>query len=85
VAITVEPLIVTLSGEAATIGALEGAFTEALSVEGRTTDLEAVVNLDLPAGVTVNGTDQVRLVLTIDPLPTPEPTAPPSPAPSASP
>lgn len=89
VAITVEPLIVTLSGEAATIGALEGAFTEAISVEGRTTDLEAVVNLDLPPGVTVNGTDQVRVVLTIDPLPTAPPTSPPTspptPAPSPSP
>jgi YbbR domain-containing protein len=85
VAISVEPLIVTLSGEAATIGALEGAFTESISVEGRTTDLEAVVNLDLPAGVSVIGTQQVRVVLTIDPLPTPEPTAQPTPAPSPSP
>ena len=69
-AITVEPLIVTVSGEAATIGALEGAPTEAINVEGRTTDLEAIVNLDLPEGVSVNGTDQVRVVLTIEPLPT---------------
>lgn len=72
-AITVEPLIVTVSGEAATIGALEGAPTEAINVEGRTTDLEAIVNLDLPEGVSVNGTDQVRVVLTIEPLPTPAP------------
>lgn len=85
VAISVEPLIVTLSGEATTIGALEGAFTEAISVEGRTTDLEAVVNLDLPDGVSVSGSDQVRVVLTVDPLPTPAPTAQPTPAPSASP
>jgi YbbR domain-containing protein len=66
VAITVEPLIVTISGESATIAALEGAFTEAISVEGRTTDLEAVVNLDLPDGVVVNGTEQVTVTLTID-------------------
>jgi YbbR domain-containing protein len=89
VAISVEPLIVTVSGEAATIGALESAPTEAISVEGRTTDLEAIVNLDLPDGVTVIGSVQVRVVLTIDPLPTPEPTAQPSAqptlAPSASP
>jgi YbbR domain-containing protein len=85
VAISVEPLIVTLSGEAATIGALEGAQTEAINVEGRTTDLEAIVNLDLPDGVSVNGAEQVKVVLTIDPLPTPAPSPTPSPAPSPSP
>lgn len=88
-AISVEPLIVTLSGEAATIGGLEGAPTEAINVEGRTTDLEAIVNLDLPEGVSVIGTDQVRVVLTIDALPTPAPTPTPTPtlapAPSPSP
>jgi YbbR domain-containing protein len=72
-AITVEPLIVTVSGEAATIGALDGAPTEAINVEGRTTDLEAIVNLDLPDGVSVSGSDQVRVLLTIEPLPTPAP------------
>jgi YbbR domain-containing protein len=85
VAISVEPLIVTLSGEAATIGALDGAPTEAINVEGRTTDLEAIVNLDLPDGVSVNGAEQVKVVLTIAPLPTPAPSPTPSPAPSSSP
>lgn len=84
-AISVEPLIITLSGEAATIAQLEGAPTEAINVEGRTTDLEAIVNLDLPEGVSVIGTDQVRVVLTIDRLPTPAPSPTPTPAPSPSP
>ena len=88
-AISVEPLIVTLSGEATTIAQLQGAPTEAINVEGRTTDLEAIVNLDLPDGVTVNGLDQVRVVLTIDaqptPAPTPAPTLAPTPVPSPSP
>jgi hypothetical protein len=64
---------------------LEGAQTEAINVEGRTTDLEAIVNLDLPDGVSVNGAEQVKVVLTIDPLPTPAPSPTPSPAPSPSP
>jgi YbbR domain-containing protein len=85
VAISVEPLIVTLTGEAAILGQLEGALTEAINVEGRRTDVEAIVNLDLPEGVSVSGSEQVRVVLTIDSLPTPVPTPPPSPAPSPTP
>jgi YbbR domain-containing protein len=76
-AIAVEPLIVTVSGEAATIGALEGAPTEPINVDGRTTDLEAIVNLDLPDGVSVSGSDQVRVVLTIEPIASPAPSASP--------
>jgi YbbR domain-containing protein len=76
-AITVEPLIVTVSGEAATIGALDGAPTEAINIDGRTTDLEAIVNLDLPDGASVNGSDQVRVVLTIEPIASPAPSASP--------
>ena len=76
-AITVEPLIVTVSGEAATIGALEGAPTEAINVDGRTTDLEAIVNLDLPDGVSVSFSDQVRVVLTIEPIASPAPSTSP--------
>lgn len=80
-AISVEPLIVTLSGEAATIAELDGALTEAINVAGRTTDLEAIVNLDLPEGVSVNGAEQVKVVLTIEPQPTPAPSISPSPSP----
>jgi YbbR domain-containing protein len=76
-AIAVEPLIVTVSGEAATIGALEGAPTEAINVDGRTTDLEAIVNLDLPDGVSVSFSDQVRVVLTIEPIASPAPSTSP--------
>jgi YbbR domain-containing protein len=72
-AITVEPLVVTVSGEAATISLLESAPTVPISVTGRSTDLEANVNLDLPDGVSVNGSDQVKVMLTIEPVPTPAP------------
>ena len=64
-AISVEPLVVTLSGEASILSSLESAPTQPINVQGRSTDLEANVNLDLPAGVSVNGSDQVKVVLTI--------------------
>ncbi len=84
-AITVDPLVVTVSGEAAVVGRLESAPTLAINVAGRSTDLEANVGLSLPAGVSVNGTDQIKVMLTIEPVPlvTPSPSASPaSPVPS---
>jgi YbbR domain-containing protein len=63
--ITVEPLVVTVSGEAAILAQLQNAPTQAIDVQGRSTDLEANVSLALPAGVSVNGSDQIRVTLTI--------------------
>jgi YbbR domain-containing protein len=64
-AITVEPLVVTVSGEAAIVSRLESAPTLAINVAGRTSDLEANVGLDLPPGISVNGTDQIKVTITI--------------------
>jgi YbbR domain-containing protein len=66
-AISVAPLVVTVSGEEATVTQLDSAPTEPIDIEGRTTDLEANVGFDLPAGISVNGSDQVRVMLTIEP------------------
>jgi len=63
--VTVDPLVVTVSGEAATVSGLETAQTEAIDLTGRTSDLEAQVGLALPAGLTVSGSDMVSVVLTI--------------------
>ena len=63
--VTVDPLVVTVSGEAATVSSLETAQTEAIDLTGRTSDLEAQVGLALPAGLTVSGSDMVSVVLTI--------------------
>lgn len=63
--VTVEPLIITISGEEVTVTRLETAPTEPIDVSGRTTDLEAMVGFALPDDVSVSGTDQVRVVLTI--------------------
>lgn len=64
-AITVEPLVVTVSGEAATVARLDSAPTLPINVDGRTTDLEASIGFALPQGVSVSGSDQVRVTLTI--------------------
>jgi YbbR domain-containing protein len=66
-AITVEPLVVTVSGEAVTVSALENAATLPISIAGRTTDLEASIGLDLPSGVSVNGSDQMQVMIKIEP------------------
>lgn len=63
--VTVDPLVVTVSGEAATVTPLESAPTQPIDVSGRTSDLEAMVGFDLPAGANVVGSDQVRVVLTV--------------------
>ncbi|HEY5521154.1 MAG TPA: CdaR family protein [Candidatus Limnocylindrales bacterium] len=63
--ITVNPLVVTVSGEAATVSTLENAQTQPIDLTGRTSDLEAQIGLALPAGLTVSGSDKVSVVLTI--------------------
>lgn len=63
--VSVEPLVVTVSGEEAIVARLESAPTEPIDMEGRTTDLEAVVGLVLPDGVSVTGSDRVRVELTL--------------------
>ena len=64
--VTVEPPVVTVSGEEATITQLETAPTDPIDVSGRTDDLEAVVGVALPNSATVNGDDTVRVMITID-------------------
>lgn len=64
--VTFAPLVVTVSGEEATVARLESAPTDPIDIDGRTTDLEAMVGLALPDGVSVIGSDQVRVVLTVE-------------------
>jgi len=63
--VSVDPLVVTVSGEAAIVSQLENAQTAPVDVSGRTSDLEAEVSLALPQGATVSGSDKVRIMLSI--------------------
>ena len=63
--VSVEPLTRTVSGEEATVSQLETADTEPIDISGRNRDLEASVRIALPAGVSVAGSDTVRVVVTI--------------------
>lgn len=63
--ITVDPLVVTVSGEEATVTRLETAPTEPIDVAGRTTDLEIRIGLAIPEQVSVNGPDEVRVLVAI--------------------
>ena len=55
--VSVEPLVVTVSGEEAVVSHLDNAPTEAIDISDRTSDLEAEVPLALPDGVSVTGSD----------------------------
>jgi YbbR domain-containing protein len=63
--VTVEPLVMTVSGDAAVVGEMQNVPTAAIDMNGRTTDLEANVAAALPAGVTPSQTDDVRVMIQI--------------------
>ena len=63
--VSVDPLVVTVSGESAVVSQLLNAPTSPVDMTGRTSDLEAEVGLSLPSGVSVSGSDKVQLMITI--------------------
>jgi YbbR domain-containing protein len=65
--VTVEPLVVNVSGESGTVSQLENVMTDPIDISGRTTDLEATIPFALPDGVSVTGDDMARVVVTIAP------------------
>lgn len=65
VSISVEPLSVTVSGEAATVSLLDSASTEPIDLTGRTSDLDATVDFALPPGVSVIGNDRAHVILAV--------------------
>ncbi len=64
--VTVDPLVVTVSGEESLVSQLQTAQTEPIDVTDRTSDLEAMVRFNVPEGVSVSGDDSVRVVVTIE-------------------
>ena len=63
--VTVEPLVVTVSGEEATVSQLETADTEPIDISGRNRDLEASVRIALPAGSASPAATPCRVIVTI--------------------
>jgi YbbR domain-containing protein len=63
--VTVDPVVITVSGEEGVVSQMQNAPTQPIDVAGRTTDLEAMVRFALPEGVSVTGNDSVRIVVTI--------------------
>jgi YbbR domain-containing protein len=62
--VTVDPLVVNVTGEASLVSQLQTAQTAPIDLTGRTSDLEAEVSLALPGGLTTE-TNTVRVTLTI--------------------
>ena len=63
--VTVEPLVMTVSGDAAVVGEMLNVPTSPIDINGRTTDLEANVTAALPSGVTPSQSDSVRVMIRI--------------------
>jgi len=65
--VEVQPALVTVEGEADALAGLVSIDTRPVTISGATTDVEAVVGLDLPDGVAALGVDQVRVTIAIRP------------------
>jgi YbbR domain-containing protein len=63
--VTVNPVVATVTGDAAAMSSLESAQTQPIDLTGRTSDLDAQVSLSLPSGVTVSGSGTVMVSITI--------------------
>jgi YbbR domain-containing protein len=66
--VTVEPAIVTVSGDAATLQTLDAVNTAPVSIAGATANVAATVPLALPTGVSPVGATSVTVTVTIDAL-----------------
>lgn len=67
-AITTDPIVVSVGGEAADLSPLQFVQTEPVSVTNETSDIVATVALDLPAGVVALGISQVEVRIPIRPI-----------------
>jgi YbbR domain-containing protein len=66
--VRVEPAVVTVSGDAATLQALDRADTAPVSIAGATADVAATVPLALPTDVEPVGASEVTVTITIRPV-----------------
>jgi YbbR domain-containing protein len=65
--VEVQPVLVTVEGEADALAGLVSIDTRPVAIAGATADVETAVGLDLPDGVAALGVDQVRVTITIRP------------------
>jgi YbbR domain-containing protein len=63
--IAVTPSVVTVTGESSAVTQMDGAHTEPISLDGRTRDFEMPVALALPEQVTVTGSAEVNVTVSI--------------------
>jgi YbbR domain-containing protein len=63
--ITLTPSVVTVTGESTAVTQMDGAHTEPISLDGRTRDFEMPVALALPEQVTVTGSAEVNVTVSI--------------------
>jgi len=66
--VTVQPLVVTVQGDADQLAALVGADTEPISVSGATRNVSREVALALPTGVLPFGDGTVNVTITLRPV-----------------
>jgi YbbR domain-containing protein len=66
-AVEVQPVLVTVEGEADALAGLVSIDTRPVTVSGATSDVVTEVGLDLPDGVAALGVEQVRVSITIRP------------------
>jgi YbbR domain-containing protein len=65
--VEVQPVLVTVEGEADALAGLVSIDTRPVVISGATTDVETAVGLELPDGVAALGVAQVRVTITIRP------------------
>lgn len=66
--VSVEPLVVTVEGDADQLAALTGADTEPISANGTTRNIDRRMLLALPVGVLPVGNGTVRVIVTVRPV-----------------
>jgi YbbR domain-containing protein len=66
--VTVEPVLVSVEGNADELASLDRIPTDPISIAGATADVNAVVELDLPTGILALGDSTVRVTIRLRPV-----------------
>jgi YbbR domain-containing protein len=66
--VTVDPIVVSVEGDANDLAGLERADTQSISISGASSDITVTVGLNLPSGVQALGAGQVGVTIRLRPL-----------------